>query len=204
MRNYRSLGFLQAGGGVLAATAVGLVAPAAKAADCASLDHKVVILGSSAVQPFVGGVAVSLSKLSPPINVIYAKPGSCVGAQAMDANAPGMLTASPIQFTGTPEMPTIDANGCTLAPGEMLTVDIGASDVFAKTCIDPAVTLASDVKDFPGPWQAMDFVVPAASSQNSISAEAAYLTYGFMTPDPGLPYDHAFGFQRNGIGRAHV
>ena len=197
MRNYRSLRFLQAGGGVLAAVAVGLVAPSARAVDCTAVDHKVVIAGSSAAQPFIGGVAVSFAKLSPPINIIYAKPGSCYGDQAMDANNTYAITASPIQFTGTAEMPTADPNGCTLSAGESLTIDIGASDVFAATCVDPAVTLADDVKDFQGPWQAMNFIVPAASSQHSISYEAAYLTYGFMTPDPGLPYDHAFSFQRN-------
>jgi hypothetical protein len=195
MRNYRSLRFVQAGGGVLAAAAVGLVAPAAKAVDCTTLDHKVVIVGSSAAQPFIGGIAVSFAKLSPPINIIYAKPGSCVGAAAMAATSPmSSLQGGIIQFTGTPEAaaPAAASDTCALTGVETLTVDIGASDVFAKTCVDPAVTLADDVKDFQGPWQAMNFIVPAASSQHSISYEAAYLTFGFMTPDPGLPYDPTF------------
>jgi hypothetical protein len=162
-----------------------------------SVAHKVIIIGSSAVAPFVGGVAVSLAKLNPPINIIYGNSGgSCVGDKTMDVS-PSTYTKAVMQYTGTPEMPMVDPNGCTLGAGEELTADIGASDVFAKTCIDPVVTLASDVKDFQGPWQAMDFVVPAGSNQSSISAEAAYLTYGITGGDPGLPYDTAFVFQRS-------
>ena len=71
-----------------------------------------------------------------------------------------------------------DADGvkqyCKLTP-EGNIVDVGQSDVYARTCgYDPVPGVA----DYTGPIQAITFVVPAASSQRAISAEAAHLVFG--------------------------
>jgi hypothetical protein len=55
-------------------------------------------------------------------------------------------------------------------------VNIGVSDVYAASC---GYTLASGAKDFYGPIQSMVFAVPVTSTQTSISAEAAYMVFGF-------------------------
>src|SRR5207342_3693796 len=76
------------------------------------------------------------------------------------------------------------AGGCTLADNP---VDIGVSDVYASSC-PGGESLMDGVKDYLGPVQAMTFVVPTASTQTIISAEAAYLVYGFGNDSQASPW----------------
>ncbi len=85
------------------------------------------------------------------------------------------------------------SNTCTAPVGTK--AGIGVSDVFATSC--PNVTEVPDgIKDFQGPVQAMNFIVPvgADASIKSISAEAAYLTFGFLAGSldskTSLPYSN--------------
>jgi hypothetical protein len=71
---------------------------------------------------------------------------------------------------------------CNLDPAHGVVADIGVSDVFYSTCyIGQAVTpaLPQDVAENFGPVQVMNFAVPQASSQSSISLDAAYYIFGF-------------------------
>ena len=52
------------------------------------------------------------------------------------------------------------------------------SDVFPTSCPDIDSTLLTGVGDFAGPVQSMNFVVAIAATHTTISAEAAYLTFG--------------------------
>jgi serine/threonine protein kinase len=68
--------------------------------------------------------------------------------------------------------------------------DIGTSDVYAPTCGTlPGGQLPPNVADFLGPIQPMVFVVPKASSQQSISASAAYFVFGFGADSGVAPWD---------------
>jgi hypothetical protein len=104
-----------------------------------------------------------------------------------------MLGTNPETITGTGT--TFDATGTATATGCALdptgqAVDIGAADVWPSTC---GLTPASDVKEFHGPVQSMNFVVPTGSTANSISYEAAYMILGFggtndSNPNPITPW----------------
>ncbi|HET9953791.1 MAG TPA: hypothetical protein VFQ61_04790 [Polyangiaceae bacterium] len=135
----------------------------AMAAPCADLQNPVFVSGSSAVQGFLKEVAREL--VAQDITVVYQSGGSCVGVN-------NVVGGTPLTGTAT----TWDAAGnvvnCDLADD---VADIGISDVYASTC---GVNLPSGVQDFFGPVQAMTFVVPPKSTHASISAEAAYLTFG--------------------------
>lgn len=183
MTKPRSFRFLTAGGGVLAASALGLLAPSARAADCSTISHVVYVAGSTAAKPFIAAVAASLSHESTPITLVYQGQGSCTGVQTMVASSPSTITGSASTFSGTGTAPVENTTGCTLDVAGT-TVDIGVSDVYAKTC-GPTYTVANDVKDFHGPVQSMNLVVPKDSTQVSISSEAAYLTFGFGTDAGG-------------------
>jgi hypothetical protein len=65
---------------------------------------------------------------------------------------------------------------CTLGMGGA-PVDIGESDIFSSTC-DGFGAPGNSVSDSLGPIQAMAFVVPGASQQAAISAEAAREVFG--------------------------
>jgi ABC-type phosphate transport system substrate-binding protein len=180
--------------GAVAAAALALsVAPEARAADCSALTGTtaVYITGSSAVKPFLAKAAV---KLLPDITIVYLSAGSCAGVASM-TTADGAMTG-----TGTIWDNTGTAGTCALdlPPGNP--VDIGASDVYASTCGTPVF---AGVTDTHGPIQIMTFAMPVgATATNVISAEAAYMVYGFAADnaaDTVAPWsDPTAIFQRNG------
>jgi hypothetical protein len=151
--------------------------PEAKAAnpDCSSLPNPIYGAGGSAQVPLLKQLGTQLSKLSTPVTIIYqSSGGACVGYEAL---------ATPTAITGTANY--WDATGtqqtCNLAiAGNNVTFAVMGNS--ATLC--PGVTqLASGFGDFEGPAQSYDFIVPVASSQQSISAEAAYFVYGFGASD---------------------
>lgn len=155
--------------GILAATG------SARAADCNTLgggNPQVYVTGSSAIKPFIAQLAYALRGTQ---TIIYVSQGSCAGAEAI---------------TGDVKIPSAENNAdifinsaagekCSVPSGGVI-ADLGVSDVFAESCSQVG-ELPDGVKDFQGPIQVMNFVVPigADASIQSISAEAAYLVYGF-------------------------
>lgn len=154
------------------AGAMGLALPStASAADCASLPKPVYVAGSTAVKPFLAAIAKSLVSASTPITIVYQGQGSCVGVNYMTTAPAGAITGTGVVW---------DAAGtegsCDLTAVDGNIVDIGVSDVYSTSC---GYTLATGVHDFYGPIQSMVFAVPVTSTQTSISAEAAYMVFGF-------------------------
>lgn len=154
--------------------AVATSAAAQAVPDCSTLPNPVYVTGSSAVKPFLGAVATELTSLTGAnqITVVYISKGSCDGVNAL-ATA-GTLVTGTVSIWGTDGKEV--AGGCNLATAGVQ-ADIGVSDVFSSSC--GVNSLPTNVKDFLGPVQSMTFVVPKKSTQPAISAEAAYLTFGF-------------------------
>jgi ABC-type phosphate transport system substrate-binding protein len=155
-----------------------LVGPrVALAADCTTLPGPVYLAGSTAAKPFVALVGKLLASQNPPVTVVYTGQGSCIGVDAV-------LNGTPLKGMGATALSYWDSAGteqkCDLATeGPVLVADVGISDVFATTCYRLPGGLPSNVADFLGPVQTMTFVVPSASPEVSLSAEAAYYIYGF-------------------------
>jgi hypothetical protein len=168
------LRLLRATGWAASVGALGLAAPAAHAAECTTLMNPVVVVGSSAAKPFIGALAASLAAESPPITLVTSNPASCEGVRTMlKTGATTLTTPNASTWSGTPDG---------------IPVDIGVADVFAATCGIGA--LADDVKDYHGPVQSMNLIVPKDSTQVSISYEAAYLTFGFgENAGGGIPWN---------------
>jgi ABC-type phosphate transport system substrate-binding protein len=148
-----------------------LAAHAAHAADCSTLPNPVYVTGSSAVQPFLAGIGTVLAAGSTPVTIVYKKQGSCTGGDAI-VNGTKMTGTATYWAANS----SVSGETCDL-PTTGQSADVGVSDVFWTSCAGSS-PLASDVGDFFGPVQVMTFVVPKASSHQSISAEAAYLTFG--------------------------
>jgi hypothetical protein len=131
--------------------------------------------GSTNFPPLLQAVAPLLAANNPPYVVVYQPQTSCKGAASIfDAD----LTKHVIKdITGNWAF-FYDASGnknyCLLDTGGSA-VDVGESDVFAQTC---TYMPQPNIGDYTGPIQAITFVVPAGSSQRSISAEAAHLVFG--------------------------
>jgi hypothetical protein len=147
-----------------------------------------------------------LSKLAPLVvaagyTPVYLVTNSCRGvssvmsptASAHTISDPAPTsTAKPAQYFGA------DGNPVSCSLGGSVTVDVGESDIFASSCSGFA-DQAPDVNEYLGPVQAMVFVVPAASDQKSISAEAAREVFGMGGSDAGkIPWtDPSLFFIRN-------
>jgi hypothetical protein len=96
-----------------------------------------------------------------------------------------------------PTAPEVANERTCAMPAGGLTVDLGMSDVFATSCAELPFGLPENVGDFFGPIQTMALVVPGTSSQRTISAEAAYLAYGFGADSRVGPWtDEQLLFQR--------
>jgi len=166
-------------------------AATAHAADCSSLPKPVYVAGSSAAKPFLAQIAKELANLTDPVTLIYQGQGSCTGVNYLTSSPVGTITGTASIWnkdTGAEDMCNLDTAGNT--------VDIGISDVFPKSC--GVASLPSGIKDFTGPVQSMTFVVPHGSTQTVISAEAAYLVYGFGNASEVTPWnDETVIEQRN-------
>src|SRR6185436_4392088 len=171
-------------------------ARAALAADGTTLPGPVYLAGSTAAKPFVALVGKTLAAQSPPVTVVYTGQGSCTGVDAI-------LNGTPLKGMGPTALSHWDAAGveqkCDLSPeGPAVLADVGISDVFATTCYRLPGGLPSNVADFLGPVQTMTFVVPVASPEMSISAEAAYYVYGFGASSGVEPWtNEAMIFRRD-------
>ncbi len=158
---------------LLGGATLAISGPASAAGACNTLTNPVYVSGSSAFKPVLQAVA---NVLGSAVSIVYQSPGSCEGL--------GYITgAMPDTDTPTLFVPNAATDTCTL-PLAGATIDIGLSDVYPATChatfnMSIPATLASGQADFLGPVQAMTFAVPKDSTQNIISAEAAYMVFGF-------------------------
>jgi hypothetical protein len=155
---------------------------------CSSLPNPIYATGSTAIAPFLGTIAQVVARPDAQgrsVTVVYQGQGSCLGVDAI-------LNGTPITQTATywdPNVANVSqaALTCALSPGGNV-VDLGVSDVFATTCFDLPGDLPPNIGDFFGPVQIMTFAVPQASSETTISAEAAYLVYGFGAAGDVAPW----------------
>lgn len=210
----RKIRHLVAGAVAAAALAVAARAnakPTVNCVDAAAGRSKVVyVTGSTALKPFFSVLAPILAKDSPAYTIVYLGAGSCAGVASVMDPAP-----SKRQLKDPPDTPTAsyaaffksdgssqdcwldnnDGNG-PKAGSDYPVADIGASDVYAASC-NYSPLVGETVQDYQGPIQPMTFVVPAASTQRSISAEAAYLAFGTGGGAAAPWIDPKFFFVRN-------
>jgi hypothetical protein len=147
---------------------------------CSSLGSVMFITGSTNLPPLIKAVQPLLYQGTPPYIAVFAPQTSCKGAASVyDANI-NLHYVSPTTNGSNNYAFYYDANGNTtycLLDGSGDMVDVGESDVFPTSC-NASYVDGSDVADYPGPIQAITFVVPSASTQLAISAEAAHLVFG--------------------------
>jgi hypothetical protein len=151
--------------------------------------NTVFITGSSAIEPLLQHLASVLYQeavvqadggtpsLGNIVKIVYQSTASCQGVN--DITTP-MAESASAKFMDGSTGPVATEYGCTMlsGTGSTLTIDIGASDVYPSSCT--AMDLPSGFKDFDGgAIQVMEFAVPTASSESSITADAAYVVMGW-------------------------
>jgi ABC-type phosphate transport system substrate-binding protein len=164
--------------------------------------------GSSALSLYVGKIAQAFENQNKG-TIIYQIAGSCYGAYtSVLGYTMQQVPASTGNGTATYFDPLqSDTNGVPLQktcyiddPNQL--VDFGVSDVFPTTCLPQLKVsggLPSNLHDFFGPVQTMVLAVPSGSGQTSISAEAAYMVWGFGNASGVAPWtDETHLLQRSG------
>ena len=150
------------------------VAPRAAlaAVDCSTLPSPIYGIGGSAHKPLIARFAGALAATNAAYTVVYQAPGACVCINTLIGNTKlaGGSTASYWDAAGKEQQCTIPLAGVSATWGNMGNT--------ATSCPGIA-SLPTHIGDFPGSVSTVNFIVPNASTQQSISAEAAYFVYGF-------------------------
>ncbi len=179
-----------------AALACALAANNAWAVDCNTLPSPVYGIGGSAQKPLLARLGARMAALAAPRTLIYQAPGACLGTNAIINNT--RLTGTASYWTAAGAEQTCDLPVAGQAP------DYASSGTQATLC--PGVTaLPSGLGDFEGPVTTWNFFVPVASSQQSISTEAAYFVYGFGRDGMAAPWtDEAAIIRRDANSAAQI
>ncbi|MGA2450133.1 MAG: hypothetical protein ABTD50_15745 [Polyangiaceae bacterium] len=192
MRNNTWIAWAGAGAALAAMTVPGQARAQATCAD-PTFPNPVYVAGSTAIQPVLQALAVQLGTQA---TIVYFANGSCKGLTAVlgTTTSPGPVgqgltsVAWPlsqvdgsIQSIGgnTGYTASCSAGSTSLAGGQA--IDVAFSDVYPGTCtLNASSGLPSATqKEFLGPIQAMGFWVPSSQSQSAISADAAYVVFGW-------------------------
>ncbi|APR74794.1 Hypothetical protein A7982_00140 [Minicystis rosea] len=183
-----------AGGGTMDGGDGGTTLPA-----CDSQPKPLYIVGPDSIKPLLAWVAELFAKEGGR-TVVFQANSSCVAATAM------YDTSKHLEYGPDSPYKTwyYDAAGkehlCYIKADDVRP-NIALSDVFSQTCGLDVTGSDQSVTDTPGPVQAFGFVVPksADSTEKSISAEAAYMIYGFGAETAAIePWvDTRYIFQRS-------
>jgi hypothetical protein len=160
----------------------------AQALTCSQLTFSNPIYGSggSAITPTMARLAATLRGLTggQDITVLYADPNACQGYQAFLDNT----------YSGTFRYWAADGTPSTCTQTAQA-LDFATMGNSYGLCPNPV--LPAGVLQYAGPVQALNLIVPVASSQTSISAEALYFIFGFGDNSGVSPWqDHNSVFQR--------
>lgn len=156
---------------------------------CSSFPNVVFVYGSDSVPPILQQIAPRLAaeELSP-TTIVYAEARSCAAVDAViDAKAPattGCYYTADSEGDGS-DCAEIGARECLLDGGQV--PDIGVSDIYPETCNRAK---SPDFSHRTGPIQASIFVTAMQSSMQSISREAARVTYDPMSQQIAPPWSN--------------
>ena len=154
----------------------------------------VYVAGSTAIQPVLQALAVQLGTQA---TIVYFANGSCKGLTSVlgTTTSPGPVgqgltsvawplsqTDGSIQNVGSTQGYTASCTAGSSSTGAGQAIDVAFSDVYPGTCTlnaSSGLVTPGHQMEFLGPIQAMGFWVPSSQSQNAISADAAYVVYGW-------------------------
>jgi hypothetical protein len=185
---------------LIAAVAAFPSAGTAAAPDCDSISGGAPILygaGSTGARDLIGEMAWATENANSPLYVVYQSFGSCTGTDALTG-------VGPANITGTADYwdPDTKARTACNLPLAGKPVQFGVLDVRATNC--PLVagdeSLLDGLTELFGPVDPVSVIVPVASTQQVISAEAFYLVYGLGADagiEPWTSNDPAYFQRRN-------
>jgi hypothetical protein len=171
--------------GAVTATIKAVTPPTLRCADAGP--NVIYMTGTSDFGPLLKQVTPLLAANSPPYRAVFMAGTSCGGVSAAFGATPTVIkdvagTATKaanyayyFDDTGTQVSCTLDTDGQV--------VDIGVSNLYSTVC-DPTYVPGATVAGYLGPVVTFGLTVPAASTQKSISVEAAHIIFGLGGQNP--------------------
>jgi hypothetical protein len=162
--------------------------------------NPIYVTGSTNLPPLIAAVQPLLYQGTPAYTVVFAPQTSCRGADAVYSPDPTKHVIKNItnnyaffyDANGKQTFCLLDANGNT--------VDVGESDVYPSSC-PSNYSATPEISDDLGPIQAINFVVPSASTQVAISAEAAHMVFAAGgNGGRGMPWTNDQNYFTRGAG----
>jgi hypothetical protein len=152
----------------------------AAAGNCSALPNPIVIESGDTQEPLLKTLGQKLrNSASAPMTVAYFLAGSCTliddmyNARKLTVNL-SYIPSTAEDPTWTPAKPSPT---CTMDVVGGMPVDVAISATFVSSCTQAAPP--SPLGLVQGPIQSYAFIVPKASTQQIITAEEAYFTFGF-------------------------
>jgi hypothetical protein len=158
---------------------------------CADAGPNVIYMsGTSDFGPLLKQVTPLLASSTPPYRAVFMPGTSCGGVNAVFDPALTLIKDVPGTATKAANYAYFfdDAGtqvNCSLDPAGNV-VDIGVSNLYATVCNSNYLTGAT-VAGYQGPVVTFGFTVPAVSTQNAISVEAAHMVFGLGGLNPFGP-----------------
>jgi hypothetical protein len=167
---------------IVLAGALLLAAQPAAGAPCSDLVNPIYGLGGSAAKPTIAKISQALSQLPAPntATLVFQAPGACLGITGLIENTRLTGTASFWTASGVEQTCELPAAGQPIDFANMAN-----SHLLCALAPNP---LPADIGDFEGSVNTINLIVPVASSQTTISAEAAYFLFGFGAQGQAAPW----------------
>lgn len=161
---------------------------------CSALTNPFYVMSGDTQVPILKALGKALRQDGNPVTLVWQATGSCTIVDAVYNGTPLKQNLSYI-----PSDPAWDATSGTVPTCTPDTagapVQLGIPIVFPESCT--TTPAPAGVKAFKGPVQSFVFVVPKASTAQAISAEEAYVVFGFGTAGGVSPWtDQTFYFVR--------
>lgn len=141
--------------------------------------NAVYAIGGDAMLPFAGRIG-QLSGDQNIATMIYTLGVSCLNITAM-LNSTPLATIAPTAFYFEPKTDStsnaVVQKTCVMDQPDRI-ADFSISNAFATTCATLPQGLPASFSEALGPVLVVEFAVPGTSSQTSISADAAHVTFG--------------------------
>jgi hypothetical protein len=163
------------------------------------------MLGAADFGPLMRAAQPLLSAGTPRFRAVFQNSSSCAGVSAVFGAA--KMNNPPAGATGGWAFYFDDAGNQVNCKVDTAgnTIDIGVSDLYAQTC-NPAFVPGAAVAEYTGPVVPFVLSVPATSSEQSISTEAAHIVFGLGGKSPsGMkdpPWNEVTNFSIRNSGAA--
>ena len=155
-----------------------LVPQVSLAIDCDAISGGATTLygaGGSAQRDLVGKISVVFQGADDPVHLVYKdNAGACSGIDALTGLGATAITGTAYYWDAAGTRLTCDL---PFAGSPVDFAVMGNSPLLCPLVTDPS--LVESIVDVLGPVSSVNVIVPNASSEQSISAEAFYLVYGF-------------------------